>query len=1078
MNKPTLLFCSLFLFLFNHLSFAQDFWEQRNGPNGSQIHHLVSTDDGRTFYYHLEQGILLSEDGGETWTPHNEGLMTEPYGYNVASMATAPGGKVYIVHYNDVYKLDPTGEVWIPTNISTNPTQPIPRLYTSPQGHLYTVLTHEIIVSMDEGDTFSKIILSNNPGTTDPFTFYGNGDNFFYNYAFGSSWVYRFDDFGVTETLIATSEAVIYDFYYHPDGAMFYFDTIFHRSLDNGNTWEDLELEPDQQFQSILVLMDTVPSGELMFLTATGFYYSDDLGDSWQKREPFAEPNGHVMLPSLYSNDGTNAFFSDRYCFPQYLIRSTDSGQSWERIEGKINLVNVQGVFKDRNSGLLYANSCRYTTWERSADDGNTWTPYYITDDSLEIRDIQQNSTDQLFTLSFGYFKRSDDGGATWVDIDPNFQTTPYTSFYISPQDVLYLLDEDQGYISTDAGESWERIIFPVAGNPRELDIHPNGDIYVRYGVQQGIYRSENLGGTWDDLAVLNNTANLHITSKGHIYFTSSGSMNAPSGTYLTKDGFASYELVFEDLYFSKHHIASTVDGQVFLTGDQALWHTADDGLTWTDKTNDLPDPDSSNINFLYIDEEQYLYLARRLGPLYKSIEPLSTSNVVKGRVWFDENNDCIFDGNEIGLSDYILQASENSSTDLFYKSTDTEGQYLLQLPAGDHSIDISLPNNLWESNCTSAAEVSFSGTLDTVTLDFPLSANDICPLIDIDISTPFLRRCFSNVYTVHYCNTGTSSAVDVFIEITMDSFLNYGSATIPVFNLNGNVYTFAAGNLGVNECGSFNITTEVLCDAVLGQEHCMTARVTNADCFGAFPTPEATDCQFNIGAYDPNDKTAFVDGQTEDEMIEANTDIAYKIRFQNTGTDTAFTVVVEDQLSDWLDPASVRPGASSHPYQFDILQTGLLRFTFDDILLPDSNINEPASHGFVKFMVSQKPDVPNGNVIANFADIFFDFNAPIRTNTVELTVGEPNGLQERSLQYTSSAAPNPFHHRTSINIDGLDGELLQFQLYNIQGAMLHKQMFLAPSFLLEMENLPSGTYFYSIMKEGKQIAGGKVVMK
>ncbi|MEM9824801.1 MAG: T9SS type A sorting domain-containing protein, partial [Bacteroidota bacterium] len=102
----------------------------------------------------------------------------------------------------------------------------------------------------------------------------------------------------------------------------------------------------------------------------------------------------------------------------------------------------------------------------------------------------------------------------------------------------------------------------------------------------------------------------------------------------------------------------------------------------------------------------------------------------------------------------------------------------------------------------------------------------------------------------------------------------------------------------------------------------------------------------------------------------------------QNTGTDTAFNVVIRDAISEYLNPNSIRPGASSHPYTWGIAEDDVLFFNFENIMLPDSNINEPASHGFVKFKIKQELDNLPGTLIENSAGIYFDFNAPVITNT------------------------------------------------------------------------------------------------
>ncbi|MFK8006653.1 MAG: T9SS type A sorting domain-containing protein [Saprospiraceae bacterium] len=149
-------------------------------------------------------------------------------------------------------------------------------------------------------------------------------------------------------------------------------------------------------------------------------------------------------------------------------------------------------------------------------------------------------------------------------------------------------------------------------------------------------------------------------------------------------------------------------------------------------------------------------------------------------------------------------------------------------------------------------------------------------------------------------------------------------------------------------------------------------------------------DCQENIGAYDPNIKVAYPTGYFSEHFIANSDEIEYHIRFQNTGTDTAFTVVLRDTLSSFLDITTIQFGTSSHHYESEILENGILKFTFDNILLPDSNVNLIASNGFVKFKIGLKENLIPGTVINNSAGIYFDFNAPIITENVFHTIEIP----------------------------------------------------------------------------------------
>lgn len=163
--------------------------------------------------------------------------------------------------------------------------------------------------------------------------------------------------------------------------------------------------------------------------------------------------------------------------------------------------------------------------------------------------------------------------------------------------------------------------------------------------------------------------------------------------------------------------------------------------------------------------------------------------------------------------------------------------------------------------------------------------------------------------------------------------------------------------------------------------------------------------CRESTASYDPNDKQALPKGLGEEHYIKPNTNIDYMIRFQNTGSDTAFNVVLVDSLSERLNPASIRMGASSHPYTFYIDQGNILRIRFDHIHLPYESIDEAGSHGFVQFSIAQTPDNPEGTQIDNHAAIYFDFNAPIITNTTWHTIGT-QFLESVSVQEEMPGSP------------------------------------------------------------------------
>ncbi|MFK7807287.1 MAG: hypothetical protein AB8F74_05725, partial [Saprospiraceae bacterium] len=412
---------------------------------------------------------------------------------------------------------------------------------------------------------------------------------------------------------------------------------------------------------------------------------------------------------------------------------------------------------------------------------------------------------------------------------------------------------------------------------------------------------------------------------------------------------------------------------------------------------------------------------------------------LVHGNVFQDLNADCLPDTDEINLANWNVQVSNDSLN--YFGNTDADGNYSIPVTAKagdvtDYIVSIVPPSDYWAA-CANDIPIALE-YLDTTNIDFSMVALIDCPFMEAQISNSNFRPCENaNIY-VQYCNTGTVTAEDAFIEITLDDYLSYNGATITPSVIDGQTYTFPTGDMAINSCLDFVISVEVSCDSTLqlGDALCIEASLFpdslcappnqiwsgallqlsytcmndsiqyQIENIGSDPTAQSLDyiiiedavlllqndfenllptdfempmslpingssyhlmaeqepgapgpewvslgvmdcgegpnsgslnevaqfvggpfeliyCPLVVGSFDPNDKQAIPSGFGEDHFILPNTDIEYTIRFQNTGTDTAFRVVILDTLSQVLDPASIKVGSSSHPYEFRLLDEG-----------------------------------------------------------------------------------------------------------------------------------------------------------
>ena len=227
-------------------------------------------------------------------------------------------------------------------------------------------------------------------------------------------------------------------------------------------------------------------------------------------------------------------------------------------------------------------------------------------------------------------------------------------------------------------------------------------------------------------------------------------------------------------------------------------------------------------------------------------------------------------------------------------------------------------------------------------------------------------------------------------------------------------------------------------------------------------------DCVRASSAYDPNDKQGFPLGYGDEHFIRENTDIEYLIRFQNTGNDTAFTVVLLDTIASELDLSTIRVGPASHDYEWSIVDGNVLQFTFNSILLPDSTTNLDASNGFVEFIISQQPDLPIGTVIKNEVGIYFDYNEVVMTNETFHTIGmDFIEIATQSPTYENARIqvfPNPFNAFTVFKMGNISVENGNFELFDLGGRPIFQQQFNGNEFIFHRtKNISAGNYFYQI---------------
>ncbi|MCB0767294.1 MAG: hypothetical protein KDB95_08805 [Flavobacteriales bacterium] len=374
---------------------------------------------------------------------------------------------------------------------------------------------------------------------------------------------------------------------------------------------------------------------------------------------------------------------------------------------------------------------------------------------------------------------------------------------------------------------------------------------------------------------------------------------------------------------------------------------------------------------------DELLFTIPDLGP---------TCGKVQGQAFVDYNENCSRQGTEPGAPGQIIEILPGPH----YTTTNGFGTYSLVLPLGSYTL--AQQSTVLAEHCTGGPiPFTIATSPNIVTRNLPDTS-----LVGLDVqlalSSGIARPGFEFHYAIDLRNLTPPSSGATSVTLTFDPALGFLSATPPPTSVAGNTITWNGSALNGWQHRDHMVRFQVPPDVgLLGYELVAVASVTTANTDGDPANNSATDLRTITGAYDPNDKLATTSsGSTSIWSIDEDEWIDYTIRFQNTGTDTAFHVVITDTLPSDLDPASVIIGAASHTFSWQLRDAGTLKFLFPNILLPDSNVNEPQSRGFVSFRIKPRDPVIPGSVFANTANIYFDFNPPVITEPSVLTVVSP----------------------------------------------------------------------------------------
>lgn len=320
-----------------------------------------------------------------------------------------------------------------------------------------------------------------------------------------------------------------------------------------------------------------------------------------------------------------------------------------------------------------------------------------------------------------------------------------------------------------------------------------------------------------------------------------------------------------------------------------------------------------------------------------------------------------------------------------------------------------------------------------------------------------------NNYFHINWGSNGPGIVGDYELSLTFPNNVtpNTGSFNNQNYVINGNTITWTITQNSAMFSNTDLISFFTSSGIASGTGHYFIASIT--------PINGGVDCNYSnnintllqiVGnSYDPNDK--LVD---HPEVIDPNTvdTLTYTVRFQNTGTAPAQDVYILDTISSNLEYESLEILSTSHSMQLLELGNNTVRFDFPDIWLPDSNANEPLSHGYVTYRIVEKASNTLGDEIMNTAHIYFDWNPAIITNTT-YNINTESLSATKFSQNELVMYPNPADESTTVLSEEIIRSII---VYDVQGKVIVESQPMEHQTVISLDAINSGVYIIQIQNE------------
>ncbi|GEM_PF-1714398 len=837
-----------------------------------------------------------------------------------------------------------------------------------------------------------------------------------------------------------------------------------YASSDYGQTWQQYPGVAFDQFSEFIWL-----NGSIYGLKGNKYLKSPNLGQTW---DTISFSTEYYYPASKGIAVGTDLVIGGIYNVPNSILRSTDEGASWSP--------SAQGITASAGK-LRPSGSTLYVPGQgglyQLAPDGLNWTDLPIDFPASNYGGITDFTvSDGNWIIATGYELRvSLDNGTTWLEssMSGSWWDGRCTRFETIGDKIAAVVDNSYDYeffasqnhglaftltqqppSSTYAADIDQGKIYALCANGSLYRSDDVGNQWVQHGIPVSI---DSIGGIFNiQLLVRGNVisiSSLHYSNK-MLYSKDAGQ----TWTYfnLATAGLPIGDAPFSDLLYIGNYLVGANAKGVFLSQNNGT-----DWLAWNE------DLEAQNITDMEVHED-YLWAATEGNGIWKrSLSELGMKPVM-GLVFFDQNGNAQYDLGEPGFPNVVAQSLITNA----YINTRPDGTYNLLSNLTQEEIKVNPTKPYWIlTPASQSVAVPSSGA------DFAVHFDPNAQDLSVDLTNAsVLRPGFETNYLLSWRNNVPIPASNIVLTLSYpDNLLDLLSTSIPPTTQSGGSLSWNLGNVAPLSNGIILLQFKVPISVPLATEVCATATITPL--IGELaPNDNIHErCEIVVGSFDPNDKQAEPSGFLNPVQLANNEPVTYTIRFQNTGNYPATFVRITDTLQQTFEPASFQYISASHPCSWDLRGQGEVEFFFNNIQLPPVTTDEPGSHGFVKYSIRPRQNLPLGTPLRNTAHIFFDFNAPITTNTTETLAGLVRVKEVPGQNQSLLLFPNPASNIVRAETGERAGELI---LQDATGRVVLRKSVESASATFSVEGLPQGLYQVIFVGEKTMQYGSLVVQR